>query len=44
MLLKIALWLSLISPSRADRFVDNLARPLHEYKIALGTALARASR
>jgi hypothetical protein len=38
-LLSMALRLSLISPSRADRFVDSLAGPHHEYKIVLGTVL-----
>jgi len=39
MLLTMLLWLSLLNPPRADRFVDSLAGPLHEYKVVLGTAL-----
>jgi hypothetical protein len=38
-LLSMVLWLFLINPARADRFVDGLAGPQHEYKIVLGTAL-----
>ncbi len=39
MLLSMGLWLSLLNPQRADRFVDSLAGPQHEYKIVLGAAL-----
>jgi hypothetical protein len=39
MLLTMLLWLSLINPPKADRFVDSLAGPQHEYKIVLGAAL-----
>jgi hypothetical protein len=39
MLLITLLWLSLLSPSRADHLVDSLAGPQHEYKIVLGAAL-----
>ncbi|MFZ2003034.1 MAG: hypothetical protein WAU73_26915 [Candidatus Sulfotelmatobacter sp.] len=38
-LLSMVLWLSLLNPPRADRFVDSLAGPQHEYKIVLGAAL-----
>jgi hypothetical protein len=33
------LWLSLLNPPKADRLVDRLAGPRHEYKIVLGAAL-----
>ena len=39
MLLTMLLWLSLLNPPRADRIVDSLAGPRHEYKIVLGAAL-----
>jgi hypothetical protein len=39
MLLIVLLWLALINPPRADRFVNSLAGPQHEYKIVLGAAL-----
>jgi hypothetical protein len=39
MLLTVMLWLSLLTPSRADHVVDSLAGPQHEYKIVLGAAL-----
>lgn len=39
MLLTLLLWLALLNPSRADRFVDSLAGPQHEYKIVLGAAV-----
>ncbi len=39
MLLVMLLWLSLLNPARADRLVDALAGPQHEYKIVLGAAL-----
>ncbi len=38
MLLVMLLWFSLLNPSRADRLVDALAGPQHEYKIVLGAA------
>jgi len=39
MLLTMLLWVSLLNPTRADRIVDSLAGPQHEYKIVLGAAL-----
>jgi hypothetical protein len=39
MLITMLLWLSLLNPPKADRFVDNLAGSQHEYKIVLGAAL-----
>jgi hypothetical protein len=39
MLLVMLLWISLLNPSRADRLVDSLAGPQHEYKIVLGAGL-----
>jgi hypothetical protein len=39
MLLTLLLWLSLLNPTQADRFVDSLAGSQHEYKIVLGAAL-----
>jgi len=39
MLLIVLLWVSLLNPLRADRLVDSLAGPQHEYKIVLGAAL-----
>lgn len=38
MILIVLLWVSLLSPPRADRFVDSLAGAQHEYKIVLGAA------
>jgi hypothetical protein len=38
-LLTALLWLALLNPSRADRLVDSLAGPQHEYKMVLGTAV-----
>ena len=38
MILIVLLWVSLLNPPRADRFVDSLAGAQHEYKIVLGTA------
>jgi hypothetical protein len=39
MLITLLLWLSLINPPKADRFVDNLAGSQNEYKMVLGAAL-----
>jgi hypothetical protein len=39
MVLTLLLWLSLLNPPRADRLVDCIAGPQHEYKIVLGAAL-----
>lgn len=39
MLLVLLLWLSLLNPHGADRFVDNLAGSQQEYKIVLGAAM-----
>ena len=39
MLFTMLLWLSLLNPPKADRFVDSLAGAQHEYKIVLGAAL-----
>ena len=39
MLLTMLLWLSLLSPIRADRLANSLAGSQHEYKIVLGAAL-----
>jgi hypothetical protein len=36
----LGLWLSLLRPASADRFVNSLAGAQHEYKIVLGAALA----
>ena len=38
-LLTVLFWLFLLSPPKADRFIDSLAGPQHEYKIVLGAAL-----
>jgi hypothetical protein len=38
-LISMLLWLSLLNPPGADRFVDNLAGAQHEYKIVLCAAL-----
>jgi hypothetical protein len=38
-LITMLLWLSLLYPPKADRFVDSLAGSQHEYKIVLGAAL-----
>jgi hypothetical protein len=37
-ILILLLWVSLLNPPRADRFVDSLAGAQHEYKIVLGAA------
>jgi len=42
MLVVVALWLSLLNPPKADRFVNSLAGARHEYKIVLGAALLAA--
>jgi hypothetical protein len=39
MLITMLLWLPLLSPPKADRFVDHLAGSQHEYKIVLSAAL-----
>jgi predicted phage tail protein len=39
MTLVVLLWLSLLSPRKADLFVDSLAGSQHEYKIVLGAAM-----
>jgi hypothetical protein len=39
MLLTMLLWLSLLSPIRADRLANSLAGSQHEYKIVLGAAM-----
>jgi hypothetical protein len=39
MLLTMLLWVSLLSPVRADRLANSLAGSQHEYKIVLGAAL-----
>lgn len=39
MLLTSLLWLALLSPAKADRLVNSLAGPQHEYKIVLGAAV-----
>jgi hypothetical protein len=39
MLLTMLLWLSLLSPRKADHLVNSLAGSQHEYKIVLGAAL-----
>ena len=35
----LLLWLSVLNPARADRFVNGLAGAQHEYKIVLGGGL-----
>lgn len=35
-------WFSLLDTAKADRIVDNLAGPQHEYKIVLGAGLLTA--
>jgi hypothetical protein len=42
-LISMLLWLSLLNPPGADRFVDNLAGAQHEYKIVLCAALLSVS-
>ena len=39
MLLTVLLWLSLLAGPRADRLVNNLSGPQHEYMMVLGTGL-----
>jgi hypothetical protein len=39
MILILLLWLSLLNPAKADRFVDSLAGAQHEYKIVLGAGM-----
>ena len=39
MMVTLALWLSLLRPHLADRIIDGLAGPQHEYKIVLGAAI-----
>ena len=39
LLITMLLWLSLLNPPMADRFVDSLAGSQHEYKIVLCAAL-----
>jgi hypothetical protein len=39
MIMILGLWLSLLHPAGADRFVDNLAGAQHEYKIVFGAGL-----
>ena len=38
MILIVMLWVSLLNPPGADRFVNSLAGAQHEYKIVLGAA------
>jgi hypothetical protein len=40
MIVILGLWLSLLHPAGADRFVNRLAGAQHEYKIVLGASLA----
>ncbi len=42
MLVVMLLWLSLLNPPKADRFVNGFAGARHEYKIVLGAALLAA--
>jgi hypothetical protein len=41
-LLALLLWFSLLDPAKADRLVDSLAGPQHEYKIVFGATLLSA--
>jgi hypothetical protein len=42
MLITMLLWLSLLNPPKADRFVDHLAGSQYEYKIVLCAAMLSA--